>query len=145
MLIKVLATGFFSRQDTKTPVKIGIIAMTTNMVFNIILFYPLEHVGLALATAISAIVNSSLLFIYLKKDGIFIPDTRWKLWFAKIIAANGVLITFIYAFMAPITTWQEWSTMDRASHMLILVFGSVLIYAVSMFLLRVKMSDLRHS
>ncbi len=49
MLIKVLAPGFFARQDTKTPVKVGIIAMVANMVFNLLLIWPLAHAGLALA------------------------------------------------------------------------------------------------
>ena len=50
MLIKVLAPGYFARQDTKTPVKIGIIAMVANMAFNLALIFPLAHAGLALAT-----------------------------------------------------------------------------------------------
>ncbi len=54
MLIKVLATGYFSRQDMKTPVKIAIWAMAANMLFNLILVWPLDHVGLALATSLSA-------------------------------------------------------------------------------------------
>jgi len=145
MLIKVLATGFFSRQDTKTPVKIGIIAMTTNMVFNIILFYPLEHVGLALATAISAIVNATLLFIHLRKSKIFIPDNRWKLWFTKIVTANAALVAFIVFFMGEIDLWQALEVHERVLHMLSLIVGSVLVYALSLLLLRVKMSDLRHA
>ena len=88
MLIKVLATGFFSRHDTKTPVKIGIIAMSVNMLFNIILFFPLAHVGLALATTISALTNATLLFIALYKSKVFVPDSRWKAWFARLMVGN---------------------------------------------------------
>src|SRR5690554_5239986 len=54
MLIKVLAPGFFARQDTKAPVRIGVIAMVANMVFNLLLVFPLAHAGLALATSMSA-------------------------------------------------------------------------------------------
>src|SRR5690606_22132064 len=61
MLIKVLAPGFFARHDTKTPVKVGIIAMVANMVFNLILIWPLAHAGLALATALSAFLNAGML------------------------------------------------------------------------------------
>ncbi|MCP1328729.1 murein biosynthesis integral membrane protein MurJ, partial [Halomonas sp. 707D4] len=61
MLIKVLAPGFFARQDTRTPVKVGIMAMVANMVFNLILIWPLAHAGLALATALSAFLNAGLL------------------------------------------------------------------------------------
>jgi len=48
VLIKILASGFYSRQDTRTPVKIAVIAMITNMVLNLILIWPLAHAGLEL-------------------------------------------------------------------------------------------------
>ena len=143
MSVKVLATGFFSRQDTKTPVKIGIIAMATNMVFNLILFYPLAHVGLALATAISAIVNASLLFYNLLKIGVFKPDGRWKAWFAKLAFANIVLGAFIYLFMEDISVWRDWSLIERATHMAVLVFGAIGVYAAAAITGGVRLRDIR--
>ena len=143
MLIKVLATGFYSRQDTKTPVKIGIIAMVTNMIFNLVLFFPLQHVGLALATSISAILNATLLFINLRKKGVFIPDGRWKLWFSKLAIANLFLLGFIFFAMSAIENWQAWGIGERIKHMLWLISGSIGVYAISLFLLGVKMRDIR--
>lgn len=143
MLIKVLATGFFSRQDTKTPVKIGIIAMSVNMVFNIILFFPLAHVGLALATTISALTNATLLFIALYKAKVFIPDSRWKAWFARLIVGNMALFGFIKFQMAAISNWQNWQTFERVQQMTILVIGSVTIYVAVMFLVGVRGKDLK--
>ena len=67
ILIKVLAPGYFARQDTVTPVKIGVIALLTNIVLNLILVSHLEHVGLALATSLSAWLNATLLWVGLKK------------------------------------------------------------------------------
>lgn len=144
MFIKVLATAFFSRKDTKTPVKIGIIAMTVNMVFNLILFYPLAHVGLALATSISAILNATLLFMALRKSNVFIPDTRWMDWISKLAGGNIALLAFIYYQMADIQTWQNWQTIERVQHMVILVIGAVAIYAIAMFLVGVRARDLKH-
>ena len=60
MLIKILAPAFYAYQDTKTPVKYGVIAMSTNMIFNIVLAIPFGYVGLALATSLSAVVNVGL-------------------------------------------------------------------------------------
>lgn len=67
MLIKVLAPGFYSRQDTKTPVRIGIITLVLNMVFNIMLAPFIGYLGLALATSMSASCNAYLLYRQLKK------------------------------------------------------------------------------
>jgi putative peptidoglycan lipid II flippase len=143
MLVKVLATGFFSRQDTKTPVKVGIIAMVVNMVFNLLLFHPLEHVGLALATAISAIVNASLLFIMLRKKSGFKLDSRWLSWLIKLTFANIVLIAFILWFMPEVKVWQDWNSIERIKQMVILVIGSISIYAIALMAFGVRMRDLK--
>ncbi|HAG94499.1 MAG TPA: murein biosynthesis integral membrane protein MurJ, partial [Gammaproteobacteria bacterium] len=71
MLVKVLAPGYFARQDTKTPVKVGIKAMVANMVFNLALIVPLAHVGLALATSLSALLNAFLLWLGLRREGVY--------------------------------------------------------------------------
>ncbi|MFP3442355.1 lipid II flippase MurJ, partial [Pantoea sp. SIMBA_133] len=77
MLIKVLAPGFFARQDTKTPVKVGIITMVANMVFNLILIWPLAHAGLALATALSAFLNAGMLAWLLRRQGVLRFQPGW--------------------------------------------------------------------
>src|SRR5690606_3902259 len=71
MLIKVLAPGYYARQDIKTPVRIGIIAMVANMAFNLMLAPFLSYVGLALATAMSASLNAFLLYRGLKLAGVY--------------------------------------------------------------------------
>jgi putative peptidoglycan lipid II flippase len=76
ILIKVLVPGFYSRADTKTPVRIALIAMAANFVMNLLLIVPLAHVGLALSTALSCWVNAGLLFVTLRKRGHFEADAR---------------------------------------------------------------------
>jgi putative peptidoglycan lipid II flippase len=94
MLIKVLVTGYFSRQDTRTPVKIGVKAMVANMVFNVILvipfhyFWQIGHVGLALATSGSAFLNAGLLFAGLKNNGIYKPDSGWLRFLSMLAMAS---------------------------------------------------------
>jgi putative peptidoglycan lipid II flippase len=79
MAIKIFAPGFYARQDTKTPVRIGIIAMCTNMVLNILLVFVLDlaYVGLALATSLAAFVNAGLLFAGLWRDGVYHFHSGW--------------------------------------------------------------------
>jgi putative peptidoglycan lipid II flippase len=91
MLIKVLAPGYYARQNTRTPVRIAVIAMLVNMTFNLILVWPLAHVGLALATSISALTNAALLARGLQREGIFRPDNR-EIWFLKrVLAALAIM------------------------------------------------------
>ncbi len=67
ILIKILAANFFAREDTRTPVKVALVAVIINLILNLILIKYYLHVGLAIATSISAWVNCLLLFFILKK------------------------------------------------------------------------------
>jgi putative peptidoglycan lipid II flippase len=101
MLIKVLATGYFSRQDTRTPVRIGIRAMLANMVFNIALvvpfhfFWQIGHVGLALATAASAFLNASWLFAGLRRNGIYMARPGWLRFLILLSTASGLMGVYL--------------------------------------------------
>ncbi|MBY5970160.1 murein biosynthesis integral membrane protein MurJ [Halomonas denitrificans] len=121
MLIKVLAPGFFARHDTKTPVKVGIVAMVANMVFNLILIWPLAHAGLALATALSAFLNAGMLAWLLRRQGVLNFQPGWGRFGVQLgggcVAMAGVLI-----LLAPDWhQWLTWSLVARALWMLGLV------------------------
>lgn len=77
MLIKVLAPGYFARHDIKTPVRIGIWAMASNMLLNLLLVWQFAHVGLAMATSLSALLNAALLGIGLYRKKIWQPQSGW--------------------------------------------------------------------
>jgi len=97
ILIKVLAPGFYARQDTRTPVRIGVIAMAANMVFNLVLIFPLQHAGLALATSLSAYLNAYLLLRGLRRDGVYRPVAGWT----RLLGLVGVAVIA----MAAVITW----------------------------------------
>ena len=87
MLVKVLAPGFYSRQDTKTPVKFGIWCMVANMVFNVVLAIPYGYIGLAIATSMSATMNAALLYITLHKQGVFSVSRDTVLFVLRVVVA----------------------------------------------------------
>jgi putative peptidoglycan lipid II flippase len=102
MLIKVLAPGYFAQQDMKTPVRIGIIAMVANMVFNIALVVPLHHyyqighVGLAAATALSGWLNAILLLQGLRKRGSYHHQAGWPRYLVRLsLATTAMVITIV--------------------------------------------------
>ena len=100
MLVKVLAPGYYSRQDTKTPVKFGVIAMVSNMVLNIIFAIPFGYVGLAIATALSATLNAGLLWFGLYKGGIYQLQNQSIAVLVRIVCSGLVMAQFIW-FMTP--------------------------------------------
>ena len=80
ILIKILAVPFFANEDTKTPIKISIVSISVNLVFNLILIRDFQHVGLAMATAISAWANAILLFLCSIKKNLIIDLIKQFLW-----------------------------------------------------------------
>lgn len=143
MLIKVLAPGFFARQDTRTPVKIGVIAMVANMVFNLALVFPLAHAGLALATSLSAWLNAALLWRGLRREGAWKVQPRWVRFLAQLGLANVALGAVILLLNVPVETWFGLSGLQRASKMGLLVACGVAAYFVVLALVGVRVRHFR--
>ena len=128
MLIKVLAPGYFSRQDMKTPVKIGIWAMCANMVFNLILIWPLQHTGLALATAISSWMNALWLLHGLVKREVYHRGSGWLLFVLRIALAVVVMVMTVMWMNVDINVWFDMSLWERVLKLLCLVVVGVISY-----------------
>lgn len=144
MLIKVLATAFYARQDTKTPVKIGIIAMLSNIVLNLLLYKPLGHVGLAIATSISAILNAGLLYVYLRRNNYYTPGAGWLKYGLQLILACAVLIFVILEFNPAIELWQISSLGSRAFSLFTTITAAFVAFVVALFVSGVRWQHLTH-
>jgi len=116
ILIKVLASAFYARQDTRTPVRIGVIAMLVNMVLNIALVFPLAHAGLALATSLSAFLNAGLLLRGLFRMG-YRAQSGWPPFLVKVGVATGVMTAVLLDTTAGTDQWLRWGMAGRAGHL----------------------------
>jgi putative peptidoglycan lipid II flippase len=144
MLIKVLAPGYFARQDTRTPVKIGIIAMVANMAFNLALVFPLAHAGLALATSLSAWLNAGLLWRGLIKEGAWSWQSGWPVFLLRIGAANTALAGVILWLQPPLEQWLAADGFQRSADMAILVGAGVSVYFATLAAVGVRVRHFRH-
>ncbi|NOQ94506.1 MAG: murein biosynthesis integral membrane protein MurJ [Methylophaga sp.] len=142
IFIKVLAPGYYARQDTKTPVKIGIIAMVTNMVLNIILMMHYAHVGLALATSLSAALNAGLLYIGLRKADVYQPDIGWGRFILKLVIPNSLLLLLLFWFTPEISEWTEGSVWQRVTMLFSLIAGAMLAYFAALSLVGINVKRL---
>jgi putative peptidoglycan lipid II flippase len=148
IMVKVLLPGFYARQDTKTPVKIGIIALVVNMVFNLVFVLPWiylgyegPHTGLALATSLSAMTNAFLLYRELRKSNHYRPQKGWeKVWF-QVLMANTIMGLSLWTVSQNIEIWQYWDGIERIIVLLLLVFVAVIIYFGMLWLLGVKIKN----
>ncbi|XOZ33455.1 murein biosynthesis integral membrane protein MurJ [Halomonadaceae bacterium KBTZ08] len=143
MMVKVLAPGFFSRQDMRTPVRIAVIAMTSNMVFNLVLVWPLAHAGLALATALSAWMNGSLLLRGLYRERVFQPQPGWGLFALQLVAANTVMGAVLYGVSPAVAQWLDFSLWVRVGYTAALVAGGALTYFAVLVLSGIRVRHFR--
>lgn len=137
MLIKVLANGFYARQNTKTPVKIGIVAVISNMVFNL-LAIPFGYVGLAIASAMSATLNASLLYVQLHRVKIYRFSSYSFKFFSKIIASAGLMGISLWYFSPALGQWAEMTLTQRLIHLTAEIIGAGLLYGCFLIILGVR-------
>ncbi len=134
MIVKVTAPGYFSRQDTSTPVKYGIIALVSNMVLNLLLVWYLKHAGLALATSLSAFINAGLLWYGLRKSGVLLADEGWARFFLQLAFANTILCMMLIFCVPSLDVWFDLGFWARAGLMLLVSGVGVGVYCGSLLL-----------
>ncbi len=147
--VKILAPGYYARQDTKTPVKIAIAAMVTNMALNFLFVGTLlyigfigPHAGLALASAIAAYLNAMLLYRGLIKRRVYIPERGWiRLWFAVTIAcvAMGALLLF---WTRDAGIWVQADAVLRVKNLALTITFGALVYVFTAMIAGLKKHDL---
>jgi putative peptidoglycan lipid II flippase len=131
ILVKILAPGFYARQNIKTPVKIGVFTLVITQLMNVLFVFvlDLQHAGLALAIGLGACINASLLYYHLRRASYFHPQAGWLLFLVKLLLALVFMGVVLHYAMGDASAWLEFSLIKR----LIYISGLVLLGAVSYF------------
>lgn len=139
LLVKVLAPGFYARQNTRTPVRIGVIAMLANMVLNVAFVVPMvlsgfeaPHAGLALATAVSAFINAGLLWLNLRREGIWRAAPGWPVLLLRVLLASVAMAALLLWWRGEAGQWLEWSAWQRALRLAGLIGAGIAVYFLTL-------------
>jgi putative peptidoglycan lipid II flippase len=144
VLIKALSPGFFAREDMATPVKIGVASMVVNIALAASLMIPLEHVGIAIATAVSSWVNALALGVILWRRGFLAPDPRLKQRLPRILVATALMAGGLYALQAWLEPWFRGAAIGRAGALVVLIAVGLGIYGLACLALgAARPSDLK--
>lgn len=137
LLVKILAPGFYARQNIRTPVKIGILTLIATQAMNVLFVYALQlhHAGLALSIGLGACLNSVILFYYLRKQDIYRPEPGWGVFMLKIMVAVGVLAATLWLAMGSTASWLTGDSWSRVLRLTMLVFGGLLAYFAALLAL----------
>lgn len=143
MLVKVLASGFYARQNIKTPVKVGVIAMVINTVCCASLIGPLAHAGLALASSIASYVNCGILLILLLRRKIYQPSPGWGRFIAQLVVANTTVVAYLILTAGEISFWLAKPAVMRLGLLVAHVLVALIIYMITLLLCGMRPAQFR--
>lgn len=136
--IKVLAPGFYARQDIRTPVKIAVVVLVLTQCMNLLLVPRLAHAGLALSIGIGAMINATWLLIGLIRRGAYTPSPGWARFGLQVVAASALLAVFLM-WAAARVNWLDFA--DQALLRVGLLTACVLV-AVGIYFLALRLAGL---
>jgi len=135
ILVKVLAPGFYARQNIRTPVKVAIFTLIATQAMNLAFIGPFKHAGLALAIGLGACINAAMLLYLLRKQAIYQPQPGWPAYILKVIVAVGLMSALLGFAMGEAQWWLAHSFTARAVRLSLLVAAGVATYFVALWLM----------
>jgi putative peptidoglycan lipid II flippase len=149
-VVKILAPAYYAREDTKTPVKVGLIALVVNFVLSVTLAWTLTragyagtHAGLALAISVAAIVNAWLLWRGLRRDGIVGATKGWGVLLLRLFLANLAMAACLLQLARPLAWWLQSGLMTRSAWLGLTIAAGAVVYFAALLVLGVRPAQLR--
>jgi len=139
--VKILAPGFYARQNIKTPVRIAFVTLFVSQTLALILMWRIGHAGLTLSISIGALVNAGLLFWFLRRGGHYQPQPGWLLFLCKLLVALGVLAALLYALSGAPALWLEAGPWQRIGRLAWIIAAGAAAYFATLFLLGFRFAD----
>jgi putative peptidoglycan lipid II flippase len=141
ILVKILAPGFYARQNVATPVKIGIVTLVATQLMNLAFVGPLRHAGLALAIGLGACLNALLLYWFLRREKAYLPQPGWPVFLLKVLASVALMSVVLFTTMGEASWWLQagWQLKVPAVLGLVLLGGAA--YAACLFALGFRPRD----
>ena len=141
IMVKILAPGFYARQNIRTPVKIALATLLVTQLMNLAFIGPLQHAGLALSTGLAASFNAGLLLYHLRKGGIYTPQPGWWRFFLQVVLALLAMGGVLFWAMGDAQLWLQMHALDKVLHLSALVAIGVAVYFLALFALGLRWQD----
>lgn len=143
ILVKVLAPGFYARQNIRTPVKVGIFTLLATQMMNLAFIHPFEHAGLALAIGLGACMNAAILFHLLRKHGIYSPQPGWGKFFFKVLLALACMAFVLYFAEGSARDWIDAGFSERALWLAGLVLLGAGVYFAVLWITGIRLDQFK--
>jgi putative peptidoglycan lipid II flippase len=130
IMVKVLAPGFYARQNIKTPVKIAVVTLLATQAMNGLFVYvlSLHHAGLALSIGLAACLNAGLLYFNLRRAHIFQPQPGWTMFLIKLAIAVSVMAGVLWWGVGEAEAWLHYGALAKLVRLSVLVAVGAAVY-----------------
>ncbi len=135
VVVKVLSPGFFAREDMVTPLKVTLVSVATNAILCLALFWPMGHVGIALATALASWLHAGLFWLILKRRGHLEIDIRLKSRLPRMVLASALMAAVLWPLVMALAGQLAAGTSARIAALATLVIVGVTVFAIAAQLL----------
>ncbi len=143
ILVKVLAPGFYARQNVRTPVRIALISLAATQVMNLAFIGWIGHAGLALSIGLAACLNAAMLYRGLRRMDIYQPQPGWPAFIAKLFLALVVMAGVLWFGMGSEAGWLQAGFLARSIHLAWLVPLGATAYFATLWLLGFRLGDFK--
>ena len=143
ILVKVLAPGFYARQNVRTPVKIGLITLVATQAMNLAFIGWLQHAGLALSIGLAACLNAALLYRGLRRHDVYHPQPGWMAFSLKLLAALAIMGGALWLASGGDAAWLAYPLPERLIRLGLLVGLGVIAYFATLWVLGFRLSDFK--
>lgn len=133
IVVKILAPGFYSRQDIKTPVKIAIATLILTQLMNLVFIGPLQHAGLALSIGLASCFNAGVLYWQLRKRNIFKPLAGWGKFLGKLLFALVVMVAVLFGLLYLMPAWEQGNMLMRMLRLILVVILGASSYFAALY------------
>lgn len=143
IMVKVLAPGFYARQNIRTPVKIAVATLVLTQLMNLAFIGPFKHAGLALSIGLAACFNAGLLLYHLRKGGIYQPQPGWMRFFMQMTVALAFMGGVLFWAMGDVQAWLHMRAIDKILHLSALVALGATAYFLALFAVGLRWQDFK--
>ena len=141
ILVKILAPGFYAKQNIRTPVKVAIVTLVVTQLLNLVFVRWLGHAGLALAISLGACFNAAWLWVLMRRSGGFRAEPGWGAFLLKLAVALYLMGGVLWYGMGTESSWFEIPTGARVIKLALVIVGAAAAYFVSLRIMGFRLRD----
>jgi putative peptidoglycan lipid II flippase len=139
--VKILAPGFYAKQNIRTPVKIAIATLVVTQLLNIPFVHFFRHAGLSLAISVGACFNAAWLWWLMRRSGAYTPEPGWAAFLVKLAVALYVMGGALWYAMGSESSWFEITTAARAARLALVIAAGAFAYFATLWAMGLRLRD----